>query len=92
VRFTLTQPELGRAIQQARLHAGITQVELAACLGTSQSEISALEHGRGGLGRARLQTLLDALDAQLELRMGTNRPAAVEWAGNHYRIAHGGQE
>ncbi len=36
----------GRFIQQCRTSRGITQVELARTVGTSQANISAFEHGR----------------------------------------------
>lgn len=48
-------------LKKERLRAGLTQVELAALSGVSQSFISDLE--RGHVGDARSQTLEDLADA-----------------------------
>src|SRR3954470_8646086 len=58
-----SQQELGRALQDARLRAGLTQAELAARTGTTQSAIARLE---GGAVTPTLETLCRLADA-LEL-------------------------
>lgn len=54
-------------IRNARLHAGLTQAELARRAGTTQSAIARLEAGRGNPTVGTLTRLLALLGRRLEL-------------------------
>ncbi|AYF98684.1 helix-turn-helix domain-containing protein [Protaetiibacter intestinalis] len=52
--------DFGLAVQQARLARGLSQTELAAELGLTQSAISEIENGKGTIYLRRLLTLARA--------------------------------
>jgi len=56
-------------VQEARRRAGLTQRELAARAGTSQSAIARIERGRQLPSLETLQRILRACDLDLELRI-----------------------
>src|SRR5919198_4589930 len=56
-------------LQEARHRAGLTQRELAARAGTSQSAIARIERGRQLPSLETLQRILRACDLDLELRI-----------------------
>lgn len=64
------QPEFAviRAIIEARIKKGITQVELAKKMGTKQSVISRLESGRANPSVNFLKKLAHALNSRLEIK------------------------
>lgn len=68
------QPEFAviRAIIEARIKKGATQVDLAEKIGTKQSVISRLESGRANPSVAFLKKLADALNTRLEIRFISN--------------------
>lgn len=55
-------------VREARLRAGLSQAELAARTGTTQSAIARLERGRSSPGFARVDELVTACG--FELRVG----------------------
>jgi transcriptional regulator with XRE-family HTH domain len=59
------QLALGRALRTLREQAGITQGELAARVGTTDTYVSLLENGHRGLRWHTAMRLLRALDADL---------------------------
>ena len=56
-------------VQEARRRAGLTQRELAARAGTSQSAIARIERGRQIPSVETLQRILRACDLELQLRV-----------------------
>lgn len=52
-------------ITQLRKEKGITQAEFARRLGTSQSAVNRIEHGKQNLSMKILQRISDTLDYQL---------------------------
>src|SRR5205085_12661672 len=62
---------LGRDLRRTRLRRGRTQAQLADLIGVSQSEISALEAGRG----ART-----AIDTWVALGIALDRPIAIAFS------------
>lgn len=65
-----TRMDVGRDLRTARLHAGLTQRELARAAGTSQATVSAYEAGRKEPSVATLTRLLHLCGAEL----GVSRP------------------
>jgi uncharacterized protein len=63
-------PELRRALQRARLAAGLTQAELAARAGTTQSAIARLESGAVMPTVETLCRLADALELTFQIAPG----------------------
>ena len=63
------QPEMDitRAILNARINAGLTQMELSKKSGISQADISRLEKGTRNPSIALLKRLADALDSTLKI-------------------------
>ena len=59
--------ELARALIEARVAAGLTQVELAERMGTTQSVIARLESGRVQPTTATLQRLARATGTRLKI-------------------------
>lgn len=59
----------GRAIRNARLEVGLTQVELAKRLDASAPYISELESGKGNLTIGQLWAVADALRVELHIEM-----------------------
>lgn len=60
-----TNAKIGRLIQQTRQDRGMTQAAFAKKLGTSQSAINRIEHGKQNLSLDTLARISDALDKQL---------------------------
>jgi transcriptional regulator with XRE-family HTH domain len=56
-------------IQQARRRAGLTQAELAAKVGTTQSAIARWERGASRPTTERLQSLVEACGLELQLSL-----------------------
>ena len=67
--YESVQPEMDitRAILDARIRAGLTQVQLSEKSGISQADISRLEKGTRNPSLALLKRLADAMDAQLRI-------------------------
>ncbi len=63
------QPEMDitRAILNARINAGLTQVELSERTGISQADISRLENGIRNPSLALLKRLAEAMDSTLKI-------------------------
>ena len=63
------QPEMDitRAILNARINAGLTQVELSERTGISQADISRLESGTRNPSLALLKRLAEAMDSTLKI-------------------------
>jgi transcriptional regulator with XRE-family HTH domain len=57
----------GTLIQQARRRAALTQAELAARVGTTQSAVARWERGASRPTAERLQTLVEACGLELQL-------------------------
>ena len=57
--------KIGRLIQQTRQQRGLTQAQLAKLLGTSQSAINRIEHGKQNLSLETVARLSDALHKAL---------------------------
>ena len=67
--YEALQPEMDitRAILNARINAGLTQIELSEKSGISQADISRLEKGTRNPSIALLKRLADALDSTLKI-------------------------
>ena len=67
--YEAIQPEMDitRAILDARIKAGLTQIELSEKSGISQADISRLEKGTRNPSIALLKRLADALDSTLKI-------------------------
>jgi transcriptional regulator with XRE-family HTH domain len=57
--------DIARAIAVARTSAGVTQIELAKRMGTTQTAIARLESGRVAPNTSTLQRFADAIDRRL---------------------------
>ena len=57
--------KIGQLIAQVRQERGLTQAEFARVLGTSQSAVNRMEHGRQNLSLETLGRISDALNKQL---------------------------
>jgi len=57
--------EIARAIALARTNAGVTQIELAKRMGTTQTAIARLESGRVAPKTSTLQRFADAIQRRL---------------------------
>jgi UDP-N-acetylglucosamine 1-carboxyvinyltransferase len=69
----MTQDYLGRVgslIRDARQHRGLTQVQLAELLGTSQSAVTRIEKGQQNVSMEMLTRISDALDSPI-VTLGT---------------------
>lgn len=60
-----TNQKIGRLIYQIRQEKGLTQAEFARRLGTSQSAVNRIEHGRQNLSLDTLGRISDVLNKQL---------------------------
>src|SRR5437870_177694 len=60
-----TNAKIGRLIYRIRQERGLTQAEFARKLGTSQSAVNRIEHGRQNLSLDTLGRISDALDKQI---------------------------
>ena len=67
--YEAIQPEMDitRAILDARIKAGLTQIELSRKSGISQADISRLEKGTRNPSIELLKRLADALDSTLKI-------------------------
>jgi transcriptional regulator with XRE-family HTH domain len=59
----MSRPDTSARLREARLSAGITQVQLAAALGIAQDAVSKAETGSWRLSAQRLAQMLAAIDA-----------------------------
>ena len=68
------QPEMDikRALMQARINAGMTQVQLSEATGISQADISRLENGTRNPSLGLLKRLADAMNATLRIECVPN--------------------
>src|SRR5574337_694787 len=60
-----TNQKIGRLIHQARQDRGLTQAAFAKKLGTSQSAVNRIEHGKQNLTLDTLGHISDVLDKQI---------------------------
>jgi predicted transcriptional regulator len=67
--------ELARELIAARTQAGLTQGDLAARMGTTQSVIARIESGRGMPSMRTVQRFANAVGARAVVRMGPLRAA-----------------
>ncbi|HAM16341.1 MAG TPA: transcriptional regulator [Eggerthellaceae bacterium] len=58
---------IGRQIRAARQEAGLTQVQLSARAGITQTVLSRIESGKGNPTLGLLEDIAAALDARLEV-------------------------
>lgn len=72
-----TQTQIGRMIAQRRTERGLTQEEVAECLGIGGEAISRLERGKVELSIQKLIQLADIFDCRLDelLMASSNRPS-----------------
>ncbi|MDL2363218.1 MAG: UDP-N-acetylglucosamine 1-carboxyvinyltransferase [Patescibacteria group bacterium] len=63
--MTSSNEKIGSLIAQIRLERGLTQAEFAKKLGTSQSAVNRMEHGRQNLSLETLGRISDVLNKQL---------------------------
>lgn len=72
--YDALQPEMDitRAILDARINAGMTQVELSEKSGISQADISRLEKGTRNPSLALLKRLAEAMDSTLRIEFMPN--------------------
>ena len=72
--YEAIQPEMDitRAILDARINAGLTQVELSEKSGISQADISRLEKGTRNPSLALLKRLAEAMDSTLRIEFVPN--------------------
>ena len=68
------QPEMDikRALMQARINAGMTQIQLSEATGISQADISRLENGTRNPSLGLLKRLADAMNATLRIEFVPN--------------------
>ncbi|MBR6365834.1 MAG: helix-turn-helix transcriptional regulator [Lachnospiraceae bacterium] len=68
--YDAVQPEIEvtRALLNARIHAGLSQVQLSELSGISQADISRLEKGTRNPTIALLKRLADAMGMTLQIR------------------------
>ena len=68
------QPEMDikRALMQARIDPGMTQVQLSEATGISQADISRLENGTRNPSLGLLKRLADAMNATLRIEFVPN--------------------
>jgi HTH-type transcriptional regulator/antitoxin HipB len=76
--LSLAFPEqLSQHLRSMRKVRGLTQAQLAARMGVTQSRISAIETDATKLTNEQLLRVLSALDASMVLRMADPRPTAT---------------
>lgn len=73
--YEAIQPEMDitRALLDARIRAGLTQMELAEKTGISQADISRLENGTRNPSLALLKRLAEAMDSTLRIEFIPNK-------------------
>lgn len=74
---------VGELVRRAREDVGLTQAELAAAVGTSQTAISAIEHGRRQPGEALLQRLFSAVRLRPSVPLELHAQEIRELAAAH---------
>lgn len=72
---TKPQPELGKRIASARQEKGLTQMQLAGLLDTTQRVVTYWERETVALKPDQLIALADALDVSTDYLLGRNVPA-----------------
>jgi transcriptional regulator with XRE-family HTH domain len=77
VEAALNRRELLRALAAERQAAGLTQTEVAAALGTSQSQVARLESGNADAKLSTISRLAAVLGKKIEFRI-TDAPAAAK--------------
>ena len=63
--MSTTNEKIGRLIAQIRQERGLTQAEFAKRLGTSQSAVNRIEHGKQNLSLETMGRISDVLNKQL---------------------------
>ena len=78
--YEAIQPEVNitRAILDARINAGMTQMELSQKSGISQADISRLEKGTRNPSLNLLKRLAEAMDSTLSIEFIPNKRRRVE--------------
>ena len=73
--YEAIQPEMDitRALLDARIRTGLTQMELAEKTGISQADISRLENGTRNPSLALLKRLAEAMDSTLRIEFIPNK-------------------
>ena len=66
------EPDITRAIMDARIKAGITQIQLSERSGISQADISRLENGNRNPSLNLLKRLASAMDSTLRIEFVPN--------------------
>ena len=74
VEAALDRRELLRALAAERRAAGLTQTEMAAVLGTSQSQVARLESGNADAKLSTISRFAAALGKRIEFQV-TDQPA-----------------
>lgn len=70
---------LGEAIRDLRQHHGLTQVQMADCLGITHFHVNRIEHG----GRTPSLDMLDAIAARLDVPLAFLIVQASQAKGRH---------
>src|SRR5690606_7657934 len=73
---------IGGLIRDARKHRGMTQMQLADVLGTSQSAVHRIEAGNQNLSLEMINRIAEALDSQL-ISVGMPGPTHLRVEGGH---------
>jgi transcriptional regulator with XRE-family HTH domain len=73
--------ELGEALAARRLAAGLSQTEVAARMGTSQSAVARLESGQGDVRLSSIERYAAAVDQVIDWRLGTPHDRSGPGAG-----------
>src|SRR6516225_8368762 len=77
-RMSQDRGRLMQELAQRRQEAGLSQTEIAARMGTSQSAVARLEAGAADVRASTLERYATALGGQITWKL--NRPAAAEGA------------
>lgn len=70
-RRVVEELEPGYQVTRLRIHAGLTQEQLAKKVGTHQSSIARLESGRVAPRVSFLRKVVEALDGKLEIKISS---------------------
>lgn len=73
---TVTWPEVGERVREARLAAGMSQADLGNRVGLERDRVSKIESGERGVNALELFALADALEVHAE-HFVTRPPAAM---------------
>ena len=84
VEAALNRRELLRALAAERQASGLTQTEVAAALGTSQSQVARLESGNADAKLSTISRLAAVLGKKIEFRVA-DAPAAAKPTRNTSR-------